>query len=169
MEMYKYAFVASVFFILAASDAVAAAPASAGSDSFSDRGPLFGTISRLDAEFFDAFNHCSSPEQLEKHASYLNADVEFYHDKGGVSWTRRDYIQKTRTNVCGNFRRVLTPGSLEVFPIAGYGAIEDGHHTFCAIKSGKCFGEAKFLIVWHHSRSGWEITRIFSYGHRAIE
>lgn len=160
---------ASVVFAFAASSAGVATLAASDSQNSSSGESLFSTISNLDAEFFGAFNHCSSPDQLKKHASFLNPNVEFYHDKGGVTWTRQDYIEKTRENVCGKFRRALTAGSLEVFPIEGYGAIEEGHHEFCDIKAGKCFGEAKFLIVWHHSTAGWEITRIFSYGHQAID
>jgi hypothetical protein len=166
--MIRNVFLAGIFFALAASNAGAATPATSNAADSANGDHLFGTISKLDTEFFDAFNNCSSPDQLKKHASYLNPNVEFYHDKGGVTWTRQDYIEKTHKNVCGNFRRVLTAGSLQVFPIEGYGAIEEGHHTFCGIKSGQCFGEAKFLIVWHQSSDGWEITRIFSYGHQAI-
>lgn len=167
--MNRNVFLAGVLFALVACNAGAATPAASAANDSANRESLFSTISNLDAEFFGAFNNCSSPDQLKKHASYLNPNVEFYHDKGGVTWTRQDYIEKTRENVCGNFRRVLTSESLQVFPIEGYGAIEEGHHTFCEIKSGKCFGEAKFLIVWHHSSEGWEITRIFSYGHQAID
>jgi hypothetical protein len=160
---------ASALFTFATFNAVAATPATAGAGDNVTRDPLFEIISKLDAEFFDSFNHCSSPAQLEKHASYLDPNVEFYHDKGGVTWTSKDYIDTTRRNVCGNFRRVLTAGSLQVYPIEGYGAIEEGHHTFCEIASGKCFGEAKFVVVWHHAAQGWEITRILSYGHKAID
>jgi Domain of unknown function (DUF4440) len=169
MEMSRNVFLASLFFAFAVPNAGAVTPAVSNPENSAHSESLFSTVSKLDADFFDAFNNCSSPDQLKKHASYLNANVEFYHDKGGVTWTRQDYIEKTKENVCGNFRRVLTAGSLQVFPIEGYGAIEEGHHTFCGIKSGKCFGEAKFLIVWHHSSDGWEITRIFSYGHQAID
>jgi hypothetical protein len=161
-------FLASLFLASATSNALATPPIVSNPEHSANPESLSSTISKLDAEFFGSFNHCSDPAQLEKHASYLNPDVEFYHDKGGVTWTRQDYIEKTRENVCGHFRRVLTPGSLAVFPIEGYGAIEEGHHTFCEITSGKCFGEAKFLVVWHHASQGWEITRIFSYGHQAI-
>lgn len=166
--MNRNAFLAGIFFALAALNAGAATPVASNAEDSAKSDPLFGTISKMDAEFFDAFNNCSSPDQLKKHASYLNPNVEFYHDKGGVTWTRQDYLDKTRKNVCGNFRRVLTAASMQVFPIEGYGAIEEGHHTFCEIKSGKCFGEAKFLIIWHQSPDGWEITRILSYGHQAI-
>ena len=168
MTMSRNVFFASIF-ALAAFSAGAATPAASTTENPAKGEALFSTISKLDGEFFDAFNHCSSPDQLEKHASYLNPSVEFYHDKGGVTWTRHDYIEKTRENVCGHFRRVLTAGSVEVFPIEGYGAIEEGLHMFCDIKSEKCFGKAKFLVVWHHAPKGWEITRIFSYGHEAID
>jgi hypothetical protein len=127
MEMVRNVFLVSVLYTLAVSWAWAAAPMTSDAKKSADQEHLFDTISELDAEFFDAFNHCSSPDELKKHASYLNENVEFYHDKGGVSWTRKDYIDKTRANVCGNFRRVLTTGSLQVFPIKDYGAIEEGH------------------------------------------
>lgn len=167
--MYRHTFLASLFITLAVAQAGAATAASPASRTTDSHDPLFSTVANLDTELFDAFNHCSSPDQLKKHASYLNPGLEFYHDKGGVSWGRQDYIDKTRQNVCGHFRRVLTQGSLQVYPIKDYGAIEEGHHTFCEIASGTCFGEAKFLIVWHHSPEGWEATRIFSYGHQAID
>jgi hypothetical protein len=133
-----------------------------------DQDVLYRTISALDAEFFGTFNHCDAPDQLQKHATFLDPNLEFYHDNGGVSWTRKDYIDKTRQNVCGNFRRKLTPGSLEIYPIKGFGAIEEGKQEFCDVKSEKCFGAAKFLIVWRQTPDGWHITRVFSYGHHAI-
>jgi hypothetical protein len=167
--MIRNLLLASVLLTLAASSVCAAPSVASNAGNSTKQDTLFDTISKLDAGFFDAFNHCSSPGELEKHASYLNANVEFYHDKGGVSWNRHDYIAKTGVNVCGHFRRVLTAGSLQVFPINAYGAIEEGRQEFCDIKSSKCFGKAKFLIVWHQLSNGWEITRIFSYGHEAIK
>jgi len=106
---------------------------------------------------------------LQKHASYLAPNLEFYHDKGGVTWSRRDYIANVKKNVCGQFRRVLIPGSLQIFPVKDFGAIEQGRQEFCWLKSGKCFGEAQFLILWQHFDNRWVVTRVFSYGHRPIE
>lgn len=83
---------------------------------------LCRTVAELDAAAFEAFNRCADPAQLEKYASYFAADVEFCHDTGGVTWTRDDMIAGTRRNVCGTFGRDLVPGSLKVYPIAGYGA-----------------------------------------------
>ena len=125
------------------------------------------TIVTLDRDVFDAFNHCDQPGQLEKHASYFDARVEFYHDNGGVTWNRAKMISNTRKYACGNFTRELIPGSIRVYPIKDFGAIELGSHKFCQIASGKCEGLAEFTIIWRHTGNVWNITRVLSYGHRA--
>lgn len=130
---------------------------------------LFSTISALDTAAFDAFNNCSSPEQLQKHASYFDSDVEFYHDNGGVTWNRRDMIANTEKYACGNYRRELIADTLKVYPIKNFGAIATGAHRFCQISTGKCEGMADFAIVWRNLDNKWQITRVLSFGHRPIE
>lgn len=139
----------------------AAPPANPSQDQLSKE------ISQLDSEAFDAFNHCSDPAQLQKHAGYFDADVEFYHDTGGVTWTRDEMLANTVKYVCGKFTRELVPGTLKVFPIKDFGAIAQGVHRFCQTASGKCEGMADFAIVWRNKGGKWEITRVLSYGHRA--
>jgi hypothetical protein len=128
--------------------------------------PLFDTISALDTAVFDAFNSCSSPGQLQKHAGYFAPDVEFYHDTGGVTWSRQEMLANTEKYVCGNFRRELVPGTFKVFPIKDFGAIEQGSHRFCQFASGQCEGIADFVMVWSNQNGNWQITRVLSYGHR---
>src|SRR5882724_5620143 len=127
---------------------------------------MIEAVTALDAAVFDAFNHCSSPEELRKHAGYFAPDVEFYHDAGGVTWTRQEMIANTEKNVCGRFRRELVPGSLSVFPVKDFGAIERGVHRFCQLDTGRCEGMADFVIVWRHQADAWTITRVLSFGHR---
>ena len=129
-------------------------------------GTLFETVSALDTAAFDAFNKCSAPDQLQKHAGFFAPDIEFYHDTGGVTWTRPAMLANTEQFVCGNFRRELVPGSSSVFPIKDFGAIAQGAHRFCQFKSGECEGLADFAIVWRNQGGKWEMTRVFSYGHR---
>ncbi|UNK47894.1 nuclear transport factor 2 family protein [Lysobacter sp. S4-A87] len=158
---------------VAALMAVAAAGTSFASGSGSAAGtkaaadPLFDTISTMDTEVFGAFNTCSEPGQLQKHASYFAPDVEFYHDTGGVTWSRQEMLANTEKYVCGHFRRELVPGTLVVYPIKDFGAIEQGSHRFCQFDTGKCEGLADFLIVWNNNNGKWQITRVLSYGHRA--
>ena len=77
---------------------------SPGAQASESGGALFDTISALDAEVFDAFNTCAIPGQLQKHADYSSADVEFYHDTGGVTWSRKEMLVNTEKHVC-LFRR----------------------------------------------------------------
>jgi hypothetical protein len=138
--------------------------------------PLFSTISALDGSVFDAFNHCSTSGQLQKHASYFASDVEFYHDTGGVTWTRDAMLANTAKYICGKVRRELVAGTLKVFPIKDYGAIEQGVHRFCQAGATECEGMADFVIVWRRQDmplegmqsqgTQWQITRVLSYGHR---
>ena len=127
---------------------------------------LYTTVAELDAAAFDAFNQCSEPAQLAKHGDYFAEDVEFYHDNGGVTWSRDEMLANTRKYVCGNFRRELVPGSLKVHPIKDFGAIALGSHRFCQFASGKCEGIADFTMIWRHKDGAWLITRVLSYGHR---
>jgi len=127
---------------------------------------LFETVSALDAETFESFNNCSSMEQLQKHAGYFAVDVEFYHDTGGVTWSRQDMIANTEKHICGKVSRELVSGSLKVYPIKDYGAIAQGVHRFCQVSTGDCEGLADFAIVWRNQDGEWQITRVLSYGHR---
>ncbi|MEO8669943.1 MAG: nuclear transport factor 2 family protein [Tahibacter sp.] len=144
-----------------------AASAAIAADEPGSTDPLFATIANLDTAVFDAFNHCDVPGQLNRHESYFARDVEFYHDNGGVTWTRNAMLANTRKHVCGHFSRELIAGSLKVYPIKDFGAIETGVHRFCQFQSGNCEGMADFTIVWRKHGDRWEITRVLSYGHRA--
>jgi hypothetical protein len=130
---------------------------------------LFSTVAALDAAVFDSFNSCGAPEQLDRHASYFAPDVEFYHDTGGVTWTRQDMLANTQKYACGNFRRELVPGSLKVFPIKDFGALAQGEHRFCQFASGECEGVADFVMLWRKQGDLWQVTRVFSYGHRPAQ
>lgn len=130
--------------------------------------PLFDEIAALDTRVFDAFNHCSEPGRLDEHTGYFSPDVEFYHDTGGVTWTRDAMIANTKKYVCGNFTRELIPGTLKVYPIKDFGALSEGVHRFCQLDSGKCEGAADFAIVWRQREGQWQITRVLSYGHHAL-
>ena len=127
---------------------------------------LQAPIAALDSAVFDAFNRCSDPAQLRKHADFFALDVEFYHDTGGVTWTRDAMIDNTRKYACGHYTRERVAGSLHVSPIKDFGAIAQGVHRFCQADTGRCEGEADFAMVWRLRDGQWQITRVLSYGHR---
>ncbi|MGO4501725.1 MULTISPECIES: nuclear transport factor 2 family protein [unclassified Dyella] len=125
---------------------------------------LTRTIASLDSKVFDAYNHCD----LKTFGEYFSDDVEFYHDKGGLMTSRDAIVDATRRNICHKVRRELV-GSIEVYPIKDYGAIEIGTHKFCQLESGKCEGMGKFFHIWRYQNGRWQLTRVVSYDHRPIE
>ncbi len=129
--------------------------------------PLFQTIQSLDAQLFDAYNRCD----LEKFGSFLADDLEFYHDVGGFSRGRQATVEGVKNNICGKVTRELVPGTLEVYPIANYGAVEIGVHRFHhpGHETADSVGEAKFVHIWQNKDGVWKVTRVISYDHHALK
>ncbi len=127
---------------------------------------LASAIAAQDAAVFDAFNRCADPAQLALHAGHFDPAVEFYHDTGGVTWTREEMLANTGKYACGHYTRELVPGSLRVHPVKDFGAISQGTHRFCQTATGSCDGIADFTMVWRLHDGQWRITRVLSYGHR---
>ena len=139
---------------------------SGNSFSASD-GELKSTIRSLDQQLFDTFNKCQDPAQLDRHASFFSPEIEFYHDNGGVTWTRDAMIENTKNNACGHYTRELIEGTFSVSPVKDFGAISTGVHRFCQSNTNQCDGEADFAMVWKHSNGQWQVTRALSFGHRS--
>lgn len=125
---------------------------------------LTALIGVLDGKVFGAYNRCD----LASFGSYFSPRVEFYHDQGGATFDRATVIANTKKYICGKVHRELIASSLRVYPIKNFGAIEEGEHRFCEVTSGSCEGIAKFVIVWKLAAGTWQITRVLSYGHRAM-
>ena len=154
----------AVHLIVALGMGLALAPPAASARESGDDAALVQTITRLDGEVFDAYNRCD----LKAFKSYFAPHVEFYHDKGGASFDRQTVVDNTRKYICNKVRRELVPSSFKVYPIKDFGAIEEGEHIFCQVASGQCEGAAKFLMIWRHRNDRWLLTRVVSYGHRAL-
>ena len=126
-------------------------------------GPLFNEIAQLDSLQFAAFN----ARNLNQLMNYFDNSLELYQDNVGV----RNYEQ-TREAFGGLFKmtyvltRKLVPGSMEVYPIKDYGAIETGQHIFSHIENGQLqAGTFKFMQIWQKKDGVWRVTREITYGH----
>lgn len=110
----------------------------------------------------DAYN-AHDPEQL---MAIFSPDLEFFHDTGGVL----DYAKVSAAlhSVFSNspdIRRELV-GSVEVYPIKNFGAIQVGAHRFCHTERGKLdCATFRFVHVWRQAAGSWKIVRVVSYGH----
>ena len=120
-------------------------------------------VAGLDRKMFDACN----AHDVDGLMAMFSDDLEFYHDKGGL--LDHAQVKAGFTNVFGNnkdIRRELVDGTLEVYPVNGYGAIEIGAHRFCHTEDGKpdC-GTFRFMQLWRYKDGAWQVSRDISYGH----
>jgi hypothetical protein len=138
----------------------------------SDTRQLETIILEKDSLFWQAYNACAT-EQL---GAYISDDVEFYHDKGGITEGLAALAASMKNNLCNNsgfrIRREAVPGTVRVFPLQRsgeiYGAIMSGDHYFYVSETGKKErreGLAKFTHLWLLKDGSWKMSRILSYDH----
>ncbi len=133
--------------------------------------PLQQTILQKDALFWVAYNGC----EVEKMADFFTNDLEFYHDKGGLTNSKPELKQILKTGLCGEpdsrLRREAIAETIKVYPLNNYGAIITGEHIFYRNKKGQNeYPEesAKFTHVWKFENNSWKMTRVLSYDHQPV-
>jgi hypothetical protein len=135
-------------------------------DEIKNQADLDKAITALDTKLFDAYNHCD----LKTFDRLLADDVEFYHDQGGVTLGRQKLTESVKNNICsGDTQRVLVPGTLKIYYMKGYGAIEMGVHRFLhpMTEASNGTGEASFVQLWQYKDGNWKLTRVLSYDHHS--
>jgi len=137
---------------------------------------LTATILHLDSAFWKAYNNCDTAHFKD----FVTDDVEFYHDKGGVTMDAKSLIDALDKNICGNpnsrLRRQPVAGTINLYPMQDgdriYGAIISGEHDFYITETGKPeyhSGTAGFMNLWLLKNGIWKMARILSYNHHAPE
>jgi len=132
-------------------------------DKIQSQDELVKAVTALDAAVFDSYNKCD----LEKFATFFVDDVEFYHDQGGLMTGKAALTDAVKKNICGKVTRELVPGTMKVFPMKGYGALETGVHRFHhpGHEDTEGVGEGQFIHLWQYKDGAWKITRVISYDH----
>lgn len=120
---------------------------------------LHEEITKMDSLFFDSYNKCNMKLQAE----ILSEDLEFYHDRGGLSTSKEGILTALKNNICNKVTRTLIKGSIEVYPIPNYGAIQMGYHKFFNKQEPNAKQVAsKFVTIWKKENNKWQITRVIS-------
>ena len=136
-------------------------------DSIKSQEELTRAITALDKQLFDAYNTCN----IDKLGTLVVDYLEFYHDKTGLAVGKQTFLDAIKNNICGKVTRELVPGTLEVYPLHGYGAVELGVHRFYhpGTQDHDVVGEAKFVQLWQYKDGAWKLTRVISYDHEVTK
>lgn len=136
-----------------------------------DTTTMFKNLKAMDSLVFEeGFNKC----KLGVYTDIIADDIEFYHDKGGITKGKEDFIASVKNNICesaNKVRRELEKGSLQVYPLYEnkilYGAIQHGRHTFFIQENGrwKRGSSARFTHLWVLEKQQWKLKRVLSYDH----
>ncbi|PYF74448.1 nuclear transport factor 2 family protein [Pedobacter nutrimenti] len=119
---------------------------------------LYQKIVSLDSAFFGAYNNC----ELDKMAAMMSDELEFYHDRGGLSTSKKQVLESIQKNICGKVTRILAKGSIEVYPIKDFGVVQIGYHSFRNIAEPGESEPSKFITLWRLKDGNWQATRIVS-------
>ena len=120
---------------------------------------LYNTIVHMDSVYFNAYNSCD----MDKQAAIYADSIEFYHDGSGLQTSKKMLLAAIKENICGKVTRVLVKGSIEVYQIPNFGAVEIGLHRFINHAENNSMSRPdKFIVIWRHNNDQWQITRVIS-------
>jgi hypothetical protein len=120
---------------------------------------LHNEILLMDTKYFNAYNTCDMETQADIYAENL----EFFHDKGGLSTSKIGLLKAIKENICNKVTRTLIKGSVEVYPIKDYGVIQIGYHKFYNKEEPNAKSiPSKFIVIWNKKNDNWKMTKVFS-------
>lgn len=135
---------------------------------------MFHQLAAKDRELFDAaFTSCNADKVKE----LVTEDFEFYHDKWGqTAKSGAEFVEMIR-GTCERqekgldyrARRALVKGSVRVYPLNNYGAIQTGVHRFYKLTEGRkdeLTETATFTHLWKKDKGEWRLARALSFDHR---
>ncbi len=128
-------------------------------------------VMKADSLFWSGYNSCD----LGLQERLIADDIEFYHDKGGVTMGKTAMLASIEKNLCGpdyRLRRVPLDSTVKIHLLKSadtvYGALITGEHVFYLKPSGKperLDGHALFANLWLLKEGKWKMSRVLSYDH----
>jgi len=129
-------------------------------------GSLSKEIADMDSRLFKAFNE----RDLNTMSAIFDKDLEFYHDREGltnyqhnIDTFQRHFGEETHV------RRELVEGTMQVYPLTGYGAVEFCIQRFYTTEKGKAehlSATSRLVGLWRNEGGKWTLARVISYDHR---
>jgi hypothetical protein len=154
-------------FLLSVSACFSAAAQNTSNDSL-----IAGAV-HADSLFWEAYNRCD----VQKMMGYIAHDIEFYHDKGGITLGDSALGASIKNGLCSNqekyrLRRAEVSGTGKAYPMMKndkvYGVLMAGKHLFYLSQNGEkehADGLAQYADLWLLKNGEWKMSRVFSYDH----
>lgn len=109
-------------------------------------------------------------------ARLVTEDFEMYHDINGLMAASRSQFVSALERACAmqrageypRMRRELTRGTMKVYPVPNYGAMQVAEHSFYELLPAgeeRLIGRALLTNVWRRDVAGWMLARSLSYDH----
>jgi ketosteroid isomerase-like protein len=135
---------------------------------------MFDEVAAADLALFSAFFDRCDTAALAK---MVTDDFEMFHDKNGyMAKSGKEFLDaiagtcaRQKTGEDYRARRELVQGTLKVYPLNNYGAVEVGVHRFFKLTPGKpeeLVEVSQFTHVWKKDDSGWKLSRVLSFDHK---
>ncbi|KZL05422.1 hypothetical protein PsAD2_04347 [Pseudovibrio axinellae] len=170
MHIFLFAVARSLIFCMGALVISAASVLAGEVTDFSEH------LKEQDNQLFSiGFNTCD----IDVFDRLVSDDFEFFHDQGGVLYTKEAFIASVKTGICSlDYRaeRQLVEDSIEVYPLYQdgeiYGAIQRGAHVFLAHHTNgtvKITSKALFTHLWRLEGESWKLHRVLSFAHESPE
>jgi ketosteroid isomerase-like protein len=133
-------------------------------------------VRQFDQAYWDAYNQCD----VKKLVQLNTADMEFYHDMGGIMLGQAKFASAMGDNICGNpanrVRREAVADTVRIFPMRDrgqlYGAVVSGEHLFYNQAKGGpevLGGRARFTHMLLLKDGAWKVSRVLSFDHAAAQ
>lgn len=134
---------------------------------------LMAAALRADSLFWDGYNRCD----VEQMMRYIPADLQFFHDKGGITLGDSAFRLSIKNGLCSDtgkyrLRREVVAGHANAYPMMKdgkiYGVLMTGKHLFYISQNGQkefADGLAQFADLWLLQDGQWKMARVFSYDH----
>ncbi|MEH6307739.1 nuclear transport factor 2 family protein [Olivibacter sp. CPCC 100613] len=128
-------------------------------------------VHQQDSLFWEGYNRCD----IELQGQLISDDVEFYHDKGGITRGKAALLASIKNNLCSSNFRLRREPIKETIKIhllrsgeSVYGALITGEHLFYVKEENKnerLDGHALFANLWLLKDGKWLMSRVLSYDH----
>lgn len=128
-------------------------------------------VLKQDSLFWQGYNNCDIVLQ----GQLISDDIEFYHDKGGITLGKAAMLASIKNNLCSSAFRLRREAISETIQIhllrardTVYGALITGEHVFYVKEENKnerLDGHALFANLWLLKNGKWLMSRVLSYDH----